>query len=183
MNRPPSATRERIARLGVLFIIVALTVGLFQVAADLRTSKRANTEQLTELRQARADRDRAALDRVDLRNLVERQSQVLDDIADDTAAPDALRDTVAELADLTVQVLGPGGAAASPAPGTTTVITTPAAPIEGRPGPAGPAGPAGPRGPGAAPSATRPSTTPAPTPTPPAPRQCPAEVLRVCLVP
>lgn len=174
-SRPPSATRKRIAAAGVLVIVVAIVVALFQVAGDLRESRRASGVLI---RQNGAQLEQLdALDKTndELRDLIKRQAAVLEGLVDDNVEP-ALRQTAAELAALSARILD------SRATGTSSTATsttpTPAAPgaqrpivVQTTPGPAGPRGETGP--PGAA--APRPSASPPPS--------CTAEVLRVCLFP
>lgn len=176
MARPPSPTRRRIAAYGVLVIVVALAVGLFQVAADLRANKRANATQLAHLRDL-GDTN------AQLRDLVTQQADVLEGLADDEVEP-ALRDTAAELAALSARILDRRStitthdtAADSSSP-STRVVTVPGAQrpvvVQTPPGPPGPRGPSGPPGPPGASATPRPTAAPAP---------CPAEVLRICLTP
>jgi hypothetical protein len=173
MNRHlQSVTRRRIAAAGVLVIIVAVVVALFQVAGDLRESRRASGMLLHQNGRQLEQLDALAKTNEELRSLIKRQATVLEGLVDDNVDP-ALRETAAELAALSSKILDTRATSSSTTTRTTTTTSPPGAQrpivVQTTPGPAGPRGEQGP--PGAA--APRPTASP----TPP----CPLEVLRVCV--
>lgn len=162
--------RRRIAAYGALAIVVALVVGMFYVAGDLRRNRQANAIQLRQLASM-------AGAEAELRELLARQAAVLEGLATgDGAATAADVSTARQLAAATARLLAtpPTAVTSAPPAPRPVVITAPPA-TTGPPGPPGPAGDPGP------PGRTGPTGPPAAPAPPPAACALPVPLTDVCL--
>lgn len=165
----PHLARRRVAAYGCLAIVVALVVGLFYVAGDLRRNRQLNVEAVRQLNAQRAAEE-------ELRELVGRQAVLLGRIADRVPATEADAAVARQLTALTARILAAPPASSPATSGTrpAVVVNTTPAPATAVPGPPGRAGAAGARG--------RPGPTGPPGPTStPAPCAVPVPLTDLCL--
>lgn len=173
MTRPRRPSDEVIARAGILTIVVALAIGLTVAGRDARDARESAAGNGRQLAGVTAQLAAAAEDNAELRQLAQRQADLLADLAAGADLTTRQKSALADLADLAARLTAPTSSStttttpAAPAPAATAATSTrPAAPTVTVIAPSGPPGPTGPPGP----------PGPVATPTP-----CALDVLGICL--